>query len=77
MVVNTQEEYNKFPNGTIFNLFLEGESWDEEFCKVERVIKVGDHLLVLKEHYNFSENNDKGYETKLIYSEQLQDYFKM
>jgi hypothetical protein len=77
MVVNTQEEYNKFPDGTIFNLFLEGEEWDNDFCKVEKVVKLGNHLLVLNNHYDFSERDDKGYETKLMYSEQLQDFFKV
>ena len=75
MVVSTQEEYNKFPDRTIFNLFLEGEEWDNNFCKVEKVIKLGNYLLVLNDYYDFSERDDKGYETKLMYSEQLQDFF--
>lgn len=61
MRIDTIEKYNKYPDGTIFNMFLSGDDWKEEYGSAFKVIKVGDKLYEIKPaYYRFSERNDNG-----------------
>lgn len=65
MKITNKEQFNKFPNGTIFKLFLSGESWDEEFGDNPWVIKKDNKLYVIEKNnwFDFNECNiNDGYD---------------
>lgn len=59
MVVNTEKEYNIFPDGTIFRVFLTGDDWDTETGTVEKCVKLGNKLIPIKDgFFYFNEKDD-------------------
>lgn len=60
MLIETKEQYEKIPDGTILRIVLLGDSWRQDTGAVEDCIKLGDKLY--EKAYNFylfSERNDK------------------
>lgn len=58
MRVTTQEQYDKYENGTIFDIYLSGTDWQEDYGKRKRVIKIDDQLFEIGNLYLFSERNE-------------------
>ena len=59
MRIDTIEKYDKYPDGTIFDIFLSGDDWNEDYGSKFEAIKVGDKLYKIKKpYYRFSERND-------------------
>lgn len=58
MRINTQEEYDKIPDGTLLKLFFSGSSWGNSFGETISVIKIGDRLYKVADWFQFNERND-------------------
>ena len=59
MRIDTIEQYNKYPDGTIFDIFLTGDDWDDDYGAAFKVVKLGDKLYEVKDsYYCFSEKNE-------------------
>lgn len=59
--VTTQEDFDKYPDGTIFRLLHTGQGWEEDEGKIVKVIKKGDKLRIYVDQgfYYFSDRNDQ------------------
>lgn len=68
MKINTKEEYDKIPDGTLLKVFLEGDEWNDDCGEVSTVIKIGDKLYEYKPggYYLFNERNEIGYEISIV-----------
>lgn len=60
MLIETKEQYEKIPDGTILKIVLLGDSWGEDTGTVDDCIKLGDKLYEnARNYYLFSERNEK------------------
>ena len=57
MKIINKEQFNEFPNGTIFKLFLSGVDWDEDFGISPWAIKKNNKLYTIKlnDWFDFNE----------------------
>lgn len=63
----SKEDYANYADGTIFQLFLEGDEWEEDKGEVYRVIKIGDYLYpIAGNHFLFGDKDEEGFEFSLI-----------
>ena len=54
MILNSDQIYD-LPDGTELKTFLSGSYWDEDFGKVENVIKVKDRLWIVEGYHYINE----------------------
>ena len=75
MKINTKEEYDKIPEGTLLKVFLEGDEWDDNCGEVFTVIKANNRLeiftVVINRVYHtgffdFNEKDELGYEFSVV-----------
>ena len=78
MKINTKEEYDRIPDGTLLKVFLEGDEWDEDCGEVFTVIKANNRLevftVVTKTNnrvyhtgfFYFDEKDELGYEFSIV-----------
>ena len=73
MKITNKEQFEQFPNGTIFKLFLSGEGWDEDFGNNPWVIKKNNKLYTIKlnDWFDFNECLIKDqYSVELFYNKE-------
>jgi hypothetical protein len=65
MIVENIEQYNKFPDGTTFRIYLTGDDWydpSDPICKKREVrcVKIGRKLYPIVDHtfFDFEERVD-------------------
>lgn len=65
MILNSDQIYD-LPDGTELKAFLSGSYWDEDFGKVENVIKVKDRLWIIEGYHYINElKEDDNYEIEV------------
>lgn len=62
MLITTDEEYEKIPDGAILTLVPAGDAWHDK-GKAYKVIKIDDELREITDNFwNFSEKDDIEYD---------------
>ena len=60
MLIETKEQYEEIPDGTVLTVVLLGDGWEDDTGTVNDCLKFGDKLYdTPSSHYLFSERNDK------------------
>lgn len=61
-------DYSTYPDGTVFTLLHEGDSYGKEKGTVLQVVKIGDSLVEVNpsNFYCFSEKDTDGYEFSIV-----------
>lgn len=60
MLIETKEQYEEIPDGTILKVVLLGDDWGEDTGTVDECFKFGDKLCEnTRNYYLFSERNEK------------------
>ncbi len=60
MLIETKEQYEKIPDGTVLKIVLLGDDWEDDTGTVNNCLKFGDKLYIAPlSYYLFSERNDK------------------
>ena len=51
----TREQIKKLPDGVCFKIFYAGSDWEQDFGRVDNVVKVKDTLYVIKEWHSIDD----------------------
>ena len=81
MKINSREELDALPDGTIVRVMLTGEDWDDEAGHVEQCVKVGNKMFKYTTYYTaedaFNDRDDDNLEVEIFKynKDQIGKYF--
>jgi len=63
-MILTKRQVEGLPDGTVLRVFMAGSKWEEDFAKVQKVVKVQNRLYNIADFFDIDEmeDDDPGWE---------------
>ena len=58
-MVLTRKQVEGLPDGTVLRVFMAGSKWEEDFARVQKVVKIQDRLYNITDFFDIDEMEEK------------------